>query len=313
MLRAISLAVLTLGVPLLGSRLQRSMTNDEFTVRKAKKRIESEPNSYYPSEAALQFGTMKEYRKAIVHKKLDPPLPILVLASSEYLLPTADGSLFNTGHQTTEIFLPMHHFDAAGFTFDFATEEGAEVAIEEWTFEMADGYKKELEDIRDKYRSKLEAPMKYTDVKDLSGYAAIFLPGGHGPLIRMQFDQNLKDILTRVKAATMPTISLCHGPVSFTLLGEAYKGYRMAVFPDKTDETSPNWGYLPSKLGDAYHAEAKLKAVGVSIVNEEMDRTVVVHKELVTGASQLAAQPLSEKALEELAKSYSFSVTFPSV
>ena len=47
-------------------------------------------------------------------------------------------------------------------------------------------------------------------------------------------------------------------------------------------------------------AEANLKALGVEVENTEMDDSVSVDLELVTGASQLAAQKLAVVALEVL-------------
>jgi len=117
---------------------------------------------------------------------------ILVLGTSKFLLPCMNGTYFNTGHHTTETFVPMYHFDKAGFKFDIATEDGSPVALEEWTFPMAVGYESNLREIHSKVKDQLEKPKKYEDIpEDLEGYAAIFIPGGHGPIIDMHNHESL--------------------------------------------------------------------------------------------------------------------------
>lgn len=278
------------------------------------KRTADEPTSYYPSIASYHAAALHEYRDVQVSKPYSGKKKMLVLCSSSFLLPTHDGRLFNTGHHSTEMLLPLHHFDAVGFSFDFATEEGKPVALEEWTFELAKGYQDKLEAFRRKFSATLTVPLRYSDITDLSAYAAVFIPGGHGPLISMQYNADLGKILRKVHQEKLRTISLCHGPVAFaaTALGGdfAYEGYRFSLFPDKVDDTSPKFGYLPSSLDAKYKAEAKLNGLGMTSVNIEMDRTVVVDRELITGASQLASQPLAEKAISILAEELDFEASF---
>merc|ERR1711860_80313 len=112
------------------------------------------------------------------------------------------------------------------------------------------------------------------------------------------------------KNASLPMISLCHGPAalcSSALGGDfAYKGYKICVFPDKMDEASPSYGYLPGKLTADKKHEVKLTQFGCLVQNKEMDDSACIDRELITGASQLASQNVSELAVKMLAERYQF-------
>merc|ERR1712054_394284 len=100
----------------------------------------------------------------------------------------------------------------------------------------------------------------------------------------------------------LPTLSLCHGPTALrsAALGGAfpYNGYTTCVFPDTADDSSPSFGYLPGHLKPEDKVEAHLKTLGMTIKNTQMDNTTHEDRELITGASQLAAQAFSELAVE---------------
>jgi len=239
---------------------------------------------------------------------------ILVLGSSKYLLPCTNGKYFNTGHHTTETLVPLYHLDKAGFKFDIATLDGAALALEEWTFPMALGYEDKLKEIRNKIRDQLEKPTKCEDIaEDLDSYAALFFPGGHGPLIEMHTSEHLGKLLRSANAKGITTIALCHGPSALragAVGGEfPYKGYKVVVFPDSMDKLSPKFGYLPGYLSVDYQCEAKLKALGCQVQNKKMDDSVAVDRELITGASQLSAQNLAVAATKALSDKFGFVVS----
>jgi molecular chaperone Hsp31 and glyoxalase 3 len=211
------------------------------------------------------------------------------------------------------MLLPMYHFDKCGFKFDVATADGGAVAIEEWTFGMATGYEDKLKEMQTKLKDQLEKPMKFVDVPvDLEPYAAVFLPGGHGPLIEQHTHESLGTLLRSANAKALPTIAICHGQSALraaALGGEfPYKDYKIVVFPDSVDKKSPKFGYLPGYLGEDKLCEAKLKALGCNVQNEAMDDSTCVDRELITGCSQLASQNLSVVAAQVLAEKCGFKV-----
>lgn len=254
---------------------------------------------------------MKGFKELTVDKPYTGGKKILVLGTSKFLLPCMNETLFNTGHHSTETFVPMYHLDKIGFEFDVATPDGAPLAIEDWTFPLAVGYEDKIKEMRSKVRNQLEKPKRYEDIPEsLDGYAAIFLPGGHGPLIDLHTYESLGKLLRSANAQGITTISLCHGPSALRAAavgGEfPYKGYKLVVFPDSMDKTSPKLGYLPGNLSEDYCCEAKLKALGCRVQNQKMDDSISVDRELVTGASQLSAQKVAVAAVELLASKFDF-------
>jgi len=273
----------------------------------------SEPASFYPSKMSMGNGTPS--CTGFKEMKVDTPYSgdkkILVLGTSKFHLPVMNGKLFNTGHQSSETLVPMYHFDKAGFKFEIATQDGAPLALEEWTFQMAVGYEANLREIQEKLKDQIAQPKKYEDISEsLDEYAAVFLPGGHGPIIDMHNHESLGKLLRSASAKGITTISLCHGPSALRAAAVGgdfpYKDYKIVVFPDSMDKQSPKFGYLPGYLSDDYLIEAKLKALGCKVQNTKMDDSVCIDRELITGASQMASQKLAEAAVTALAEKFGF-------
>lgn len=283
--------------------------------QEAPKRNPSDPESWLPSKMSLKSGTptIKDFAEIKVETPYAGDKKILVVCTTKYLMEMANGKLFNTGHQASETFVPLYHFDKCGFKFDIATPDGTEVAIEEWTFPMAVGYEDKLREIQAKLKTQLTNPMKMADVPlDLAPYAAIFMPGGHGPVVEQHKIEALGALLRSAHEKALPTISICHGPSALraaALGGEfPYKGYKLVVFPDSVDRSTPKFGYLPGYMKEEDWVEAKLKALGCEVQNRAMDNSTCVDRELITGASPLASQTLAVAAVKFLAEKYDFKV-----
>jgi len=281
----------------------------------APKRDPAEPDSYLPSSFACNGSTptCKDFKEVTVESPYSGGKKVLMICTSEYLFQLENGKYFNTGHQASETFVTAYHLDKCGFEFDIATPEGKPVAIEEWTFPFATGYEDKIRSIHTKLKDQLSAPKKMSDVPvDLEPYAAIFLPGGHGPVISQPKIASIGVLLRAAHAKSLPTISLCHGPAA--LLAAAvdgefpYKGYKLCCFPDKTDEFTPKIGYLPGYIKKEERLEANLAKLGCLVQNKEMDDMTCVDRELVTGSSQAASQTLAVAAVKFLAEKYGFKV-----
>jgi molecular chaperone Hsp31 and glyoxalase 3 len=77
----------------------------------------------------------------------------------------------------------------------------------------------------------------------------------------------------------------------------------MAVFPDSVDKQTPMIGYLPGQM--PWQLNEKLINLGVVIVNKKSDKTTCVDRNLLTGASPLAANELGKLAANTLLKALS--------
>jgi molecular chaperone Hsp31 and glyoxalase 3 len=265
--------------------------------------------SFSPSTLALSLATVDVSDfEAITYQKYEgEKKKILVIFTEHKNLEMQNGKSFSTGNHPIEALVPMLHLKNAGFDFEIATQTGKPVVFEMWAFPGKDEHVKAL---YDEYKAKFEKPMNLksfidSSFKQSASYAAVFVPGGHGAMIGIPEDENVGEILNWAHENDLFTISLCHGPGSFlstTLNGESflYKGYNMAVFPDAVDEQTPMIGYLPGHMPSGL--SEKLKDLGANIVNTESDKTVVLDRKLITGASPLASNELGKLAAETLLK-----------
>ena len=133
-----------------------------------------------------------------------------------------------------------------GFHFDIATTTGGPVVLEMWAYPTEDDNVKAL---HEEVKPLMASPKRISDIPNLDGYSAIFIPGGHGCMINLPTNPALGNLLHIAHERQMPTVTLCHGPsvyVSTCCEGTgkefAYKGYKTMCFTDETDAFTPNVG-----------------------------------------------------------------------
>lgn len=265
--------------------------------------------SYSPSKLALALATVdvSDYENVTYQKYQGNKSKILVIFTEQKNMEMQNGKLFSTGNHPIESLVPLLHLKNAGFSFVIATQTGKPVVLEMWAFPNKD---ENVKAIYNEYKTNFENPVKLSDFIDSSfdkidSYAAVFVPGGHGAMLGIPEDENVSKILNWAHQNELFTISLCHGPGAFlsTKLNNQqfiYEGYKMAVFPDAVDEQTPLIGYLPGDMPTTL--SAKLKSLGVTIMNTEADKTVYVDRKLITGASPLASNELGKLAAKTLLK-----------
>lgn len=224
-----------------------------------------------------------------------PAATILVIATDDGRLTMANGKIFNTGNNPAEMLVPLLHFKAAGFAFEFATVSGGPVVLEMWGFPNKDeavvALHKELKPL-------LEAPKKLKDLEaaSLDGYAGIFIPGGHGAMVNLPESVELGKVLHAAHAKNLPTVALCHGPAALLAASKVagaefpYKGYTMVCFSDKSDKTSPKVGYMPGAM--PWLVQEALRGQGVEVHNKSETGAIHVDRELITGDSPQASNKL---------------------
>lgn len=270
----------------------------------AAQETEAGSNEYNPSPFTLFAATSgkTKYAPDQLEAKYTGSKPILVVCTDEALMTMANDTKFNTGNHPVEMLVPMLHFQNAGFSFDFATNSGNAVKLEMWAYPGKDGNVKKL---YDEVKATMEKPKKLEDIKSLDGYAAVFIPGGHGCMINLPKNVQLGNLLHEAHEATMPTVTLCHGPAALlsTAAGDkdfVYKDYKTMCFTDKTDAFTPTIGYLPGPM--PWKCQESLEQKGMTVMNKSENGKVTQDRELITGDSPKAAQNLGKFAAPILVK-----------
>ena len=275
---------------------------------KAPQPDKAEFNAFFPSPFSLQQFTQPtsglegaDYPKPYTGKRR-----ILVICTDERYLKTGNGTLFSTGNHPVETLVPMYHLHKAGFYFDIATVSGNSVKFEVWAMPEED---EAITGFHGALLEQFQKPLKLSDVVASlgpnSGYAAVFIPGGHGPLVGLPFSKDVAAVIRWAFAADRHIISICHGPAAFLACAGKedagafpFTGYAVTAFPDTTDGMIPDIGYMPGQL--TWHFGERLKALGVTILNTEPDDATHKDRKLMTGASPLAANALGRLAAKTL-------------
>ncbi len=214
--------------------------------------------SFSPSKLALKLATSNKtnFEKISYKNKYQGNKKILVLCTEEKNMKMANRKLFSTGNHPVEMLVPMLYFEEAGFDIDVFTINGKSVKIEMWAMPREN---KNVENIFNKYKNKFENPKKLSDLienktNNIDEYLAVFIPGGHGAMLELPNNENVGKLLHLTNKKDLFLLTICHAPA--VLLASKinnkdefiYKGYKMAVFPDKVDEQSPMIGYMPGHL-----------------------------------------------------------------
>jgi D-lactate dehydratase / protein deglycase len=269
---------------------------------------DAEFNAYFPSEFALgQFtGPKSDLEGADYPQPYKGTQRILVIGTDERYLKMDNGTLFSTGNHAIETLVPMYHLQQAGFQFDVATVSGNAMKLEFWSMPNED---EAITGLHKALLAQFQNPLRLSDVvKDLgpdSEYAAVFIPGGHGPLIGLPFSADVAAVLRWALDTERHIVAICHGPAALLALsatGDAsdfpFAGYTITAFPDESDRMIPDIGYMPGHL--TWQFGEKLKALGVTISNSEPDESTHQDRKLLTGAGPLAANALGKLAATTL-------------
>lgn len=250
--------------------------------------------TYDPSPFTLLLGTSKttNYAPQEYETKYTGTKPILVVCTDVGGMKMKNDAVFNTGNHPVEMFVPMLHFQDAGFSFEIATPTGRAVVLETWAFPTKD---EKVKALHESLKIQMEKPKKLSEISGLfENYSGIFIPGGHGAMISLPKSSDLGKILHEAHEKELPTVTLCHGPaalLSTNLEKEfAYKGYEAVCFSDKTDETTPSFGYLPGPM--PWKCQEGLEGQGLTITNTTETGEVKQDRELITGDSPTAANNL---------------------
>ncbi|CAL9397073.1 Protein_nucleic acid deglycase 1 [Streptomyces sp. enrichment culture] len=214
-----------------------------------------------------------------------------------------DGTRHPTGFWAEEAVAPYEAFKAAGHEIVVATPGGVVPPVDKGSLapeynggpEGADRVARALAGM-----TELERPIRLEDVV-LDDYAAVFYPGGHGPMEDLAVDAASGGLLIDALDAGKPLGVVCHGPAALLAAvredgANAFAGYRVAAFTD-AEETQ---GGLADKA--KWLLQSRLVEAGVDVrAGEPWAPNVVVDRNLVTGQNPASSAPLAAELLKKLA------------
>ena len=146
---------------------------------------------------------------------------VLVLVSSGRGLPLKDGKVYKgAGYYLNELTVPVRELMKQGYEITFANPKGnaPQVDVHSEVADFFGGDAAKLQDymlFRDGLAG-LRDPTRIGDViaSGLDQYDAVFVPGGHGPMIDLLDDPDAGTVMRHFHQTSKPTAVLCHGPIS---------------------------------------------------------------------------------------------------
>ncbi|MFD5829847.1 type 1 glutamine amidotransferase domain-containing protein [Lentzea sp. NPDC060358] len=178
---------------------------------------------------------------------------ILIVMSAADAWERTDGSTYPTGYWAEELAAPHEKFTEAGFTVDFASPGGVLQPLDRHSADPEVAGPDSAHHVEHAERALREfGPLLELDRVDVAGYAAVVLPGGHGPVVDLYRDPDLGRVLTEADAAGKVVGAVCHGPAGLLSAVRAdgtwvFAGRRMTAFTTEEEElfgTSENAPWL---------------------------------------------------------------------
>ncbi|MFI6103418.1 type 1 glutamine amidotransferase domain-containing protein [Streptomyces sp. NPDC051310] len=211
----------------------------------------------------------------------------------------ADGTRHPTGFWAEEAVAPYEAFKAAGHDIVVATPGGVAPHADAASLTAeANGGRENADRIAGALAAmdELRSPVALEDVS-LDDYAAVFYPGGHGPMEDLAVDAGSGRLLTLALRSGMPLGVVCHGPAALLAAvaedgSNVFAGYRLTGFTNAEETQAGLAGKAPWLLQD------RLVAAGADFrEGEPWAPHVVVDRNLVTGQNPASSAPVATELL----------------
>jgi putative intracellular protease/amidase len=154
-------------------------------------------------------------------------------------------------------------------------------------------------------RPSFQEPRTLTDLTDeeMARYDAMFVPGGHGPMVDMHDNPDIGRLLGILHARRAPIASLCHGPAMLLSAGERYDGqwlfdgYRLTCFTDEEEDQTE-----AGRLGMAWYCDTALKNAGAVFDDgpSAWNSHVVIDRNLITGQNPSSSEAIADAVIKYL-------------
>ncbi|WP_441249412.1 type 1 glutamine amidotransferase domain-containing protein [Kitasatospora sp. McL0602] len=203
-----------------------------------------------------------------------------------------DGSKHPSGFWAEEFVAPYQAFTAAGHEVVVATPGGVVP-----TADPASATPETAEVLAG--AAELRSPLTLAQVT-LADYAAVFYPGGHGPMEDLAVSAESGALLTAALGSGRPLGVVCHAPAALLAAvrpdgSPTFAGYRLTGFTNAEETQAGLADKAPWLLQD------RLVELGADFVEgEPWAPHVVVDRNLVTGQNPASSAPLAAALLAAL-------------
>ncbi|PRY39906.1 type 1 glutamine amidotransferase domain-containing protein [Umezawaea tangerina] len=213
-----------------------------------------------------------------------------------------DGTRHPTGYWAEEFVAPYVALTGAGHEITVATPGAVVPTVDQasLTPDMAGGEEiaKELGAVIDS-AIELAMPVELKDVR-LADYAAVYYPGGHGPMEDLAVDADSGRLLVEALASGKPLAVVCHAPAALLATRDEngtspFAGYQVTGF---TNDEEAATGLAPKAK---WLLEDELAKLGVRFSRgESWAPYTVVDRNLYTGQNPASAAKLAKELLAVL-------------
>lgn len=203
-----------------------------------------------------------------------------------------DGTAHPTGYWAEELLTPYRLLTAAGHEVVFATPGGAEPVADPAS--LREGDAAEIAAIRD-----LASPLVLADI-GIEDYAAIYYPGGHGPMQDLATDPDSAALIAAALGSGRPLAAVCHGlaallPARTPEGTPVVDGRRITGFSDEEERIGGLAHLAPFLL------ETELRSLGADVeVASPWSDHVVVDGLLLTGQNPQSSASVAQALLAAL-------------
>lgn len=230
---------------------------------------------------------------------------LLVLSASRHWT-LADGTAYRTGYWAEEFAVAHRTFREAGITVVVATPAGIPPVVDQASLsaendgggEKAAAVRRYIESVGDE----LAAPASLDQMEPQAGsFAAVFIPGGHGPMEDLAENSALGLVVTQLHWAGRIVAALCHGPAGLLPARHAdgrwlFEGLRMTGFTDEEERGVGLAARAPWLLEDRLRAEGGIVETGPA-----WQPHVVVDGNLITGQNPASSRAAADQTIAALA------------
>ena len=234
-----------------------------------------------------------------------------------------------TGQYLNETVVPAMAFVNAGYDVVLATPNGSKPHIDEASDSAQHfggdeaAYQKAKQFYASHPSMNPARTLKSVIEGGLENIAAVFFPGGQGPVVDLMQDPEVGEIVRYFHANRKPTAMLCHGPISAVAAMPEAKAFRAALIDGnekRAAELAKGWQYAGYNMtifsnseekwveNDILHAPMRfhvvdaLKIAGANVTTNPVDFEpyVIEDRELITGQNPRSDHLISKKLLEVL-------------